>query len=458
MELKEKKVLVIGMGRSGLAAVDLLHRKGARVTACDINKNDKTIEKTREFVQKGIEVLLGDYPLVTRKRFDLLVVSPGVPLQIKPIREAYSEMIPVIGEVELAYRFKPEGVSILAITGTNGKTTTTTLLQNILEKGGEKAVSGGNIGIALSSLIDQMDEGYISTEMSSFQLDTIVDFRPHISGIINITPDHIDRHFNMEKYIRAKARVFANQTGDDFTVLNYEDAITRELGKECRSQVYYFSTDRVLNKGAFVKDGVITIITSAGIHKICRVNEVLLRGKHNLENVLCATMMAILAGVDEKSIRESLMTFPGVRHRLEQVACYNQIFYINDSKATNPESAIKALESFSQPIVLIAGGRNKGCDFTDLARIIKERVKEIVLVGEARSELKEAVMDAGFKNINEVEDFPAAVSTAHSLASPGDIVLLAPACTSWDMFESYEQRGDLFCNLVHSLIEQNNKG
>lgn len=451
MEFKGKRILVVGIARSGIAAAKSLARRGAALFACDRKPGDELGDILLELETLGVEVYTGSYPRVSRDRFDLLVASPGVPLDIDPFIEARDTGVPVIGELELAYLLKPDAVDLYAISGTNGKTTTVSLLQAILAADGRRALAGGNIGVPLTTLVDSMTAGVIVVEASSFQLETTCHFRPRISALLNITPDHLDRHKSMEGYIKAKSKIFAYQGQDDYALLNYEDLHIRKMAKDCPARVVYFSNQRVLSEGAFIKDNLIYFVLDNKVMPICPVNEVFLRGQHNLENILCAVAVAVLAGVEIKTIKEILQTFTGVRHRIEEVAVVNGVLYINDSKATNPESAIKALESFNEPIILIAGGRSKGSSFEEFAGFIKEKVKGLVLVGEAREEIKKAVMDAGFQNIYEVNDFSTAVATAGQLAVAGDVVLLSPACASWDMFKSYEQRGDLFCQLVRAM-------
>lgn len=454
MDFSGKRILVVGLARSGLSAINVLSKRGAVLSACDSKSAEKLEQKYLELKDLGVKLYTGSYPQVDSGDYDLLVVSPGVPLQIAPIRQAYEAGIPVIGEVELAFLLKAGGVEIYAITGTNGKTTTTALLQFIMETAGKKAYSGGNIGIPLTALLDQLEEGVIAVEMSSFQLDTSIDFRPHICGLLNITPDHLDRHGSMESYIAAKAKIFARQDSSDYAIFNYEDESLRKMAEFCPSQVIFFSSERILEEGAFVEDGTITVRLNSKRQPICPVAELLLRGRHNLENILCAVLMAYIGGAQTEAIRLALKTFKGVRHRMEEVAVHNGIIYINDSKATNPESVMRALESFSEPIILIAGGRNKGSQFNILAQYIKAKVKELILLGEAKQDLKAAVIDAGFENIHEVEGLEAAVAKSYELARKGDVVMLSPACASWDMFANYEQRGDLFCEAVRSIIKE----
>ena len=453
MNFTDKKILVIGLARSGLAALTSLHKRGARLTAYDAKSEAELGDCVADLREMRVTVYAGIYPPVSSD-FDLLVVSPGVPLEIEPIQTARRMGIEVISELELAYRIKSAQLEILAVTGTNGKTTTTTLLEQILLEAGRHAAAGGNIGVALCSQVEEMQDGYISVEASSFQLETTNTFRPHVAGILNITPDHLDRHKTMEGYMAAKAKVFAQQTKDDFLVLNYEDKLVRQMGAEAASRIICFSTDQQLGEGVFVSGQSIQIKWQDECFDLMPVGEVRLRGKHNLENILCAAAMAWADGVDLQSIANVLRTFGGVRHRLEEVACHNDILYINDSKGTNPDSTIKALGAFDRPIILIAGGRPKGGSYRQVAQEISQRVRELILLGEAREMIKSEVMETGFRNIHEVEDFPAAVYKAHQLARPGDVVLLSPACASWDMFPSYEHRGDLFCQMVHSIINQ----
>ncbi len=447
-----QNVLVIGMAKSGIAAARVLVKKGARVTICDIKSAAAMSDIIKE-LKDSIEIWAGSYPLVQRGKYDLLVVSPGVPLNIEPIQTANQLGIPVIGELELAFLLKKPDLQMYAITGTNGKTTTTALLQAILAADGQMAVAGGNIGVPLTELVDSMEEGVIAVEASSFQLETTQDFKPHIAAILNITPDHLDRHKSMTGYIEAKAKIFARQNSDDFTILNYEDEILRNIAPRSKASIIYFSTDRLLDEGIFIKHDIITAFFKNTYIQICSIRELLLKGSHNLENVLCATAMALAADVKPEIIAQALKSFKGVRHRMEEVLSHEGVLYVNDSKATNPESAIKALEAFNKPIILIAGGRNKGSSFETFAERIAEKTKALILLGESKPEIKSVVMTKNYTNIYEVDNLDEAVIQAHKLANTGDVVLLSPACASWDMFANYEQRGDIFCNLAHSLCE-----
>lgn len=456
MDFTGKRILVVGLARSGMAAIKALNKRGAILTAYDAKAAADLKNEIELLHELGVEVFAGTYPPVSQAQ-DMLIVSPGVPLDIELVQTAYKEGIQVIGELELAFLLKSPRVEFLAVTGTNGKTTTTTLLEQILRADGRNTAVGGNIGIPLCNQVEEMDEGYISVETSSFQLASSQNFRPHVAAILNITPDHLDRHKTMEEYIKAKSKVFTRQSDQDFLILNYEDQALRELASQAKSRVVFFSTERELNEGFYISKQSIQINWAGTSVQLLPLKDIRLRGKHNLENILCAVAMAWVDGVSESSMASVLRSFSGVRHRLEEVANHNDILYINDSKGTNPDSTIKALESFDQPIVLIAGGRPKGGSYAAVAQIISQRVKELVILGEAKEIIKAAVMDFGYKNIHEVEDFPAAVYKAHELAQPGDVVLLSPACASWDMFPSYEHRGDLFCQLIKSIINDTNK-
>lgn len=448
-----KKILVVGLARSGIAAVKALHKRGAILFAYDAKTETDLPAEAALLKELGVNVCWGTYPPLNQG-LDMLVVSPGVPLDIEPIQEAFKKGIRVIGELELAYLLKPSPVEILAVTGTNGKTTTTSLLEMILSTEGRNTAAAGNIGVPLCSLIEEMETGYMAVEASSFQLESIQTFRPHIAGILNITPDHLDRHKSMLRYIEAKKNIFKNQTADDYLILNYDDEIVRNLAMSANSQVVFFSVERELSAGFYIAEQSIQVNWGGEHFNLLPLEEIRLRGQHNLENILCAAAMAWADGVSPASIIKALRSFGGVRHRLEEVIVHNNILYINDSKGTNPESTMKALQAFDNPIVLIAGGRSKGGSFAALAELIPGKVKELVLLGEAREQIKSAVMELGYKNIHEVEDFPTAVYLAYQLAEPGDVVLLSPACASWDMFPSYEHRGDLFCELVRQLVNE----
>ncbi len=442
---------MIGLGKSGVASAMVLAKRGAIVIACDIKKPDSMREIMEELLVNKIETLVGTYPDVEKEGYDMLVLSPGVPLTIGPVQLAIKHGIPIIGEVELAFLIKKPGIQIFAITGTNGKTTTTALLQAILEESGINAIAAGNIGVPLTLIADSMEKGIISVELSSFQLETINKFKPSIASILNITPDHLDRHKTMSAYIKAKSNIFINQDANDYAILNYEDETLRNLTQEVKASIIYFSSERPLNVGVFVKDNIIMANINNTLINICNVDEILLKGKHNLENILCASAMALAAQVEPRHIAKALKSFTSVRHRMEEVAEDNGVIYVNDSKATNPESALKAIEAFSEPIILIAGGRNKGASFDEFARALSPKVKALILLGEAKEDIKSAAIAQNYTSIYEVNSLDEGTRLAHHLSQVGDVVLLSPACASWDMFDNYEQRGDLFREIVLAI-------
>lgn len=444
-----QKILVVGLGRSGIAAAHALVKRGAEVTIYD-GKDEDQLQKEMARVPPGVRVKAGALP-GSQQHFDMMVISPGIPLDAPDIKELCGRGMPVIGELELAYRLKPPGLKLAAVTGTNGKTTTTALIAHILCEAGIPTAAAGNIGLPLSAVIDVLPHGIAAVEVSSFQLETTDRFHPVVSGILNITPDHLDRHCNMESYAALKAKIFANQEPEEYAVLNADDPRIAGMTPPCR--VCSFSARFPLEAGVWVEEGKIMVRLAGETVEICPVDGIRLRGKHNLENALCAAGMTGALGIPAGIIGSALTTFTGVRHRLEEVAVISGVTYINDSKGTNPESTMKALESFSEPVILLAGGRSKGTDFSELALLIKQKVKALVVMGEASGMIAEAVVKTGFDRIYEARDFEQAVYQARDLAAPGDIVLLSPACASWDMFNNFEERGDLFCSIVRSWKE-----
>ncbi len=444
-----EKVLIIGAARSGLAAAAFLAQKGYEVILTDTNsKNSEKCED--ELKDYPIKYLWGEQPDIDEIKPDFLVMSPGVPLTIKPVKRAQELGIPLTGEIELAY--KNAQAPIVAITGTNGKTTTTTLVGEIFKSAGIETGVGGNIGISLLNESTNISEkGVLVAEISSFQLETVDTFKPKAAAILNLTPDHLDRHGDMAGYLAAKAKIFAMQDESDYLVLNYDDEYLRPLAEQARAQVLFFSRQHILAQGVYVDNGMVKVAWQNKVQDICQTAEIMIKGAHNLENAMAAVALSLVMGVSVEKIAETLQSFSGVEHRLEPVRTVDGVLYINDSKGTNPDSTAKALESYDRPLVLIAGGKGKGVSFLPLAELIKQKVKAVVLVGMAKYELKEALDTVGFSNYVLVDDFIETVSQAQKMASAGDIVLLSPACTSWDMFNSYEERGELFKKLVNAL-------
>ncbi|MBV8673371.1 MAG: UDP-N-acetylmuramoyl-L-alanine--D-glutamate ligase, partial [Acidobacteriaceae bacterium] len=437
MELKGKKVLVVGLGKSGLAAALFLRRKGAQVTVSDVRSAAALGKDIPALLDQGIMVEAGGHGLLTFRRQDLIVVSPGVPLDTPELVQVRNFGLPVIGELELAARFLSGRT--LAITGSNGKTTTTTLCGEILTAAFPHVQVGGNIGVPVIALVDQSrPEGWSVLEVSSFQLETTFDFRPDIAVILNITPDHLDRHGSFENYIAAKERIFANQRAEDALILNADDEVGMRAAARARSRIFWFSRTRIIRQGTFIHDGAIYFrdTEQSAPEFILKVSAIPLKGLHNAENVLAAACAARLAGVPPEIIRDAVQRFRAVEHRLEFVANVNGVDYYNDSKATNVDAALKAIAAFPSGIHLILGGKDKGSDYRVMRRLIQERVKAIYTIGAAAEKIITHL--EGAAPIVNSATLDVAVTKAAESAQPGDIILLAPACSSFDQFENYE--------------------
>jgi UDP-N-acetylmuramoylalanine--D-glutamate ligase len=447
MELNGKKVLVVGLGKSGLAAALFLRRRGAQVTVSDVRSAAALAKELPALLEEGIMVETGGHGLLTFRRQDLIVVSPGVPLNTPELAQVKSFGLPVIGEIELAARFLKG--KILAITGSNGKTTTTALVGEILAAAGLPTLVGGNIGVPVVALIDpSTDQTWSVLEVSSFQLESTSKFHPSIAVILNITPDHLDRHGSFENYALAKERIFASQNENDFLVLNSDDTRAAQAATRSTAQVYWFSVEHPVEKGAWLEDGSVVYRASkdAPIEKILPLSGIPLKGTHNVENVLAAVCAARLANAPAESIRQAIENFRAVEHRLEYVATINGVEYYNDSKATNVDATIKAVASFNSGIHLILGGKDKGSDYTQLADLLRSRVRAVYTIGTAAAKIESQLR--GVIPLQSCETLDKAVNMAANAAHPGDIVLLAPACSSFDQFESYEHRGRFFKQLV----------
>lgn len=448
MELQDKRVLVVGLGKSGVASALFLKSRGARVTVSDSKPEAELRDEILLLLEHGITVETGGHGDRTFRGQDLIVVSPGVPVDAPQIVQARNLGEPVIGEIELAAQFLAG--SIVAITGANGKTTTTSLAGEIVAAGRLSTLVGGNIGTPAISFVDQAGPAtWTVLEVSSFQLETIVEFRPRIAVILNITPDHLDRHKTFANYISAKARVFENQRADDFTVLNADDPTTAGLSDRTRAQLFWFSRKKEVEKGAFVRGTHIYFRDGHSEREIMTLAELPLKGAHNLENVLAGVSIGVLAGCQPEQIRQAVRNFKAVEHRLEFVAKVAGVDYYNDSKATNVDATIKALESFPANIHLILGGKDKGSDYTVLNELLRQRVKRVYTIGAAAAKIESQIQGAA--EIEHSETLENAVRRASESAVPGDVILLAPACASFDQFQSYEHRGRAFKETVHSL-------
>lgn len=449
MEVTKKKVLVFGSGISGIGAAKLLERQGADVVLYD--GNEKLTEAgLREKLGEGSRagIVIGTFPEKLYDTLDIAILSPGVPTDLPVVNRMRECGILITGEVELAYETGKGDV--LAITGTNGKTTTTALLGEIMGNY-KKTFVVGNIGNPYTAAALEMDENSVTVaEMSSFQLETVIDFRPRVSAILNFTPDHLNRHHTMEAYVNAKKNIARNQTEEDYCILNYEDPLTREFGQNIRAQVLYFSSQRKLEKGICLEDGEIIYRNEKEI-PVCRVEELKLLGTHNYENVMAAAAMALVYGVPADVVRRCVLAFKGVEHRIEYVTEKNGVAYYNDSKGTNPDAAIKGIKAMNRPTVLIGGGYDKDSVYTDWINSFDGKVKKLILIGATREKIARDARACGFSDYQFAETFEEAVLTAARAASPGDAVLLSPACASWGMFPNYEVRGEKFKEIVNSL-------
>lgn len=447
LEFAKKNVLIMGMGRSGIAASEKLKEIGADVTLVDRCKSTELEKQALGLRQKGIKSKLGPHSGSDLNQKDLVIVSPGIPSSNDLIVEAKKRGIPVWSEIELAYRLTRS--PIIGITGTNGKTTTTLLVGAIFKEAGRRGVIAGNIGFPLVNAIEQQPNSTLVTEVSSFQLENIVDFRPYIGVLLNITEDHLDWHPDFADYVRAKSRLFMNQTEKDFAIINYDDPVVLELTGSIKANVIPFSKYCRLDRGVFVDKHSITAVFDRR-QEICTLQSLRIRGEHNLDNAMAATAVGVLAGIPARDIRKALTDFRGIEHRIEFVAAIQGVQYFNDSKATNPDAAVKALGSFDSPIVLLAGGRNKGNSFLGFAIEIKRKAKAVVLFGEAATEMYPLVK--GFDlNVVTAGTVPEAVKKAKALSQAGDVVLFSPACASFDQFSNYEERGHVFKEAVKNL-------
>ncbi len=443
--LESRRALVIGLGKSGRAGAQALKKLGAAVDVYD-GKEDS--EKRVWAQELGVGVSFGESPAQI-KGYDLVVMSPGISADKDFIREAEADGAEVIGELELAYRYGKG--NYIAITGTNGKTTTTALTGEIFKAAGKRTEVVGNIGVAVvSKAVDADDGTWFITECSSFQLETAKAFRPVVSAILNITPDHLDRHKTMENYSLAKARIFANQLTDEYFIYNEDDELTKKMSQLCKAVLVPFSRKKELEFGAFVKEGEIIIRDKNKEHIICKVSELKMPGIHNLENALAAAAISHFAGIGSEYIRDTLRTFAGVAHRLEDCGKKNGVRYINDSKGTNPDASVKAVQSFEN-IILIAGGYDKGASYDEFVNAFAGHVKTLVLMGATAEKIREAAESSGFSDIHMANNMKEAVTTAAGLAKSGDTVLLSPACASWDMYAKFEDRGDDFKKCVNEL-------
>ena len=465
VDVQGKKIIVVGIARSGVAVARLLAARGARVTANDIKSEAELAREADELRALGVALVFGEHPTDRFESADLIVLSPGVPADLAALEAARRAGVEVISEPELAGRFLRG--RMIGVTGSNGKTTTTTLIGELMKAAGAAVIVGGNIGTPLTSLIEQShDRTWTVAELSSFQLEMIDTLRVHVAVVTNITPDHLDRHGTFENYVRAKHRIFLNQTADDWAVLNGQDQAIDEMARALgiHSRRVYFSShgeDAIGGTAAdiYVRDGQLltTMVTDDRSEiAVMGIDEIPLRGMHNVENVMTALAAVFCAtgarGGDLPALREAIKQFKGVEHRIEYVAEINGVAFYNDSKATNVDSTVKALEAFANNIIVILGGKDKGSDYTVLAPLLGERAKQIVLIGAASDKIA-AQLD-GVRPIARAASMQDAVIQSMEMATAGDTVLLAPACASFDMFDNYEHRGRVFKDEVRRLAEK----
>lgn len=451
--MKVNHAMVLGMARSGIAVAKLLLLRGAEVTVCDAKKKEDFQGALDEIEQKGAHLLLDEkHPEEHLEGIDLLVVSPGIRIEHPAIEAAKAKGIEVVGEIEYAYR-ESMG-TLLAVTGTNGKTTTVTLLGEIFKNAGRRTHVVGNIGTPYSGAVADMRAGDVTVcEISSFMMETAKEFHPTIAAVLNISEDHMDRHKTMDCYIGLKERVFANCTENDCVVLNYDDPVTNDMANRAKCKVAWFSSRNEVPYGSFVRDGMIVFGTPTSFRQICPAEELYIPGEHNLKNALAATTMAMVAGIPAPVIRHTLRTFQGVEHRIEFVRELDGVRFINDSKGTNVDSSIQAVRAMKRPTVMILGGYDKHCDFTELCEeMLKYPIENVVLIGATAQQIAQTLDKVGFTAYEHCGyDFEKCVKRSFELAKEGGNVLFSPSCASFDMFTDYEARGRIFKELVNAL-------
>ena len=447
MKIKGKRALVVGAGKSGIASCRFLLEQGASVILSDSKPREEfaSSAEIKDLEAAGVELMLGNQ-FAEQVDWDFVVISPGVPPMIPILTMSRQAGCEVLGEIELAYRFA--SAPFLGITGTNGKTTTTALLGFILQNCGKNVLVGGNIGEPLALTAPKFTGDYIVAELSSFQLESCIDFHAHIGVYLNLTPDHLNRHGTMQAYAEAKERLFANMTDKDYAILSADDAPVRAVAERTAAQVLWFSLEQIVDNGMYF-DGIQIVVREHGqtVHTIPAC-DIYIKGRHNMQNAMAAALAAHAVGVDYTSIATALANFPGVAHRLEFVCEKDGVVYVNDSKGTNPASTYQALLAYEQPMILLLGGYDKGSDFSLLFQEIPRRVRRLILYGDALPSLMRAAEQAGFKNYEVADNCRDAILRAGKAAHSGDVVMFSPACASWDEFDNFEQRGDLFKQMV----------
>ena len=453
MDLKGKYVLVAGCGVSGIAAAQLLYKVGAKPVMFDTNENLKEEDVLARFEEKcEVDFAIGKVAKDMMEQLSLVVISPGIPVDADFVEEFRQNNLPIWGEIELAYQFAKGGLT--AITGTNGKTTTTALVGEIMDDYYNSVFVVGNIGNAYTKeALKTQEDSVTVAEISSFQLETAIDFHPHVSAVLNITPDHLNRHHTMEEYVRVKESIAKNQTKDDFCVLNFEDSYTRDFGKRCNASVIWFSSKQKVENGYYLDGDVIYKVSGQTVTEVIRMSQTNLLGDHNAENIMAAMAMCEAYGVPMDSIVASVKKFKAVEHRIEFVATKRGVDYYNDSKGTNPDAAIKGIKAMNKPTILIGGGYDKDSTYDEWIESFEGKVKLLVLIGQTRDKIAECAKAHGFHDFVMADTFEEAMDICIKESVPGDAVLLSPACASWGMFPNYEVRGQIFKEIVHAIKE-----
>lgn len=455
MDLKDRKFVVAGTGKSGIGAAGLLLSRGARVVLFDENeKRDRDAVLGNFAGDANVTLVLGTLSDSDIAGSTAMVISPGISIEAGFTDAFRKAGIPIWSEVELAFRLGKGRLA--AITGTNGKTTTTALTGEILKEQYDSTFVVGNIGTPYTSVVNDMkDDSVTAAEISSFQLEAVIDFHPHVSAVLNVTPDHLNRHHTMEIYADTKMRIAARQTADDYCVLNYDDPTTRSMADKIHATPVFFSRKADLSDGVCLEgDEIVMKKDGKVIASACHIPEMKLLGGHNVENVMAAFAIGYYMGVPAEKIHHAITCFKAVPHRIEYVETINGVDYYNDSKGTNPDAAIKGIQAMVKPTVLIGGGYDKGVPFDDWIKSFDGKVRYLILFGVTAQQIADTARKYGFENIIFVNDLKEAVETAYEKAEPGNAVLLSPACASWDMFDSYEQRGDMFKDYVRQLKER----
>ena len=453
MEYGDKHILVLGAGASGIGASWVLAQVGAHVVLNDYKPMTLPTAEEKRLVAAGVNIITGRQDESLLDGVDRIVISPGISLDIPIVKAAHARGIDVVSEVELAYEVSKS--PIVAVTGTNGKTTTTTLLTKLLEGSGKPVHVGGNIGDSLSEVAYSMPAGgFLVAELSSYQLETIKYFRPIGAIMLNITPDHLARHKTMENYAAAKARIFMNQNPENFVVLNDDDPIVRAMKKDAHSKVLSISQHHKVDSGAYFEGNTCYAVLDGKATPVIDTEHIHIKGSHNIENILAVIALTYALGVEVEHIKHTIEQFHGVEHRLERVTTFHDVTFYNDSKATNTDSVVKALDAFDKPVILLAGGHDKMTPLEDFMNIVKSHTKEVIFMGEAANRFESVAVKMGVQHIHRAQSMKKAVALGYQLAKAGDIVLLSPACSSFDWYSCFEERGEDFKNCVRELEER----